>query len=346
MKKFLISVLLVLLIGTSCTPIQKDFDEDSENEAIDNVEGTKKEETDKDDVSIDSPNKEAAANGNTPLNNGDNSDTPGKDNDGKQNAETDKQEPDDKSKVDNQSPRIAAEFSDDRWIIKPSYSFDSLETFGMSGYSIYTKNGNYGILDMSANGIGTGDYSKLFYCPSHGLSCPDILDTPIKMREDLYLAPDCGYEYSRESEVVYVFDPTRDKVYATGYSDGIFKIMDITDTEFFKSKERHTVVLYDCDADIMMYEGIGMPDINAIFTSEAKPMHYGVIDSDMDYVIACIYDEVRDGNDCYIVKKDGKYGYRAISGREYYPCAFEYANTAYKGAAWVKYGGLWGTVRF
>lgn len=259
------------------------------------------------------------------------------------NEDIDKNE--DEQKVEDEA-QICHEFPNDRWIIRPAYGFDTLETFGKTGYSIYTLDGKYGIVDMSANGIGTGDYSRLFYCPSHGLSCPDIRDASIEMREDLYLAPDCGYEYNPETRVVYVFDPTRDRVYATGYSDGIFRIMDITETEFFTTNERYTVVLYDCDADLLMYEGIGMPDIETVFAMENKEMHYGVIDTDMDYVIACIYDEILDGNDCYIVKKDGKYGYRALGGREYYPCVFESAQTAYKGAAWVKYGGLWGTVRF
>lgn len=245
----------------------------------------------------------------------------------------------DKSKID-------GSLSASSWIISPSYTFDSLETFGMTGYSIYKKNGKTGIIDMNASGIGTGDYSALYYCDEHGLSCPDILDTPIKMRDDLYLSPDCGYRENEKDKITYVFDNTRDRIYAAGYSDGVFRLADITDTGFFDKNSDHIVVLYNCDSDLMMYEGIGMKSLEDVFRAENIVMRYGVIDGDMDYVIACVYEEIRDGNDCYIVKKDGKYGYRALNGRQYYPCVFDYANTAYKGAAWVKYGGKWGTVRF
>ncbi len=251
-------------------------------------------------------------------------------------------------KVDNS--KIDGTLSAQSWIIPPSYVFDSLETFGLTGYSIYRKDEKYGILDMGAAGIGTGDYTNLFYCPEHGLSCPDISDTPIKLRDDLYLAPDCGYgseiKNAKQNEITYVFDNTRDRIYAAGYSGGIFRLADITDTEFFDRSRDYIVVLYDCDADIMMYEGIGMTSLKEVFSLENKEMCYGVIDGDMDYVVACVYEEVRYGNDCYIVKQSGKYGYRAVTGRQYYPCVFEEANTAYKGAAWVKYEGRWGTVRF
>ena len=96
----------------------------------------------------------------------------------------------------------------------------------------------------------------------------------------------------------------------------------------------------------MMYADCGMRDLEEVYRGENREMLYGVLDKDLDLVIAFLYEDIRDANDCYLVKKDGKYGYRALSGREYYPCVFEDANTCFRGQAWVKYGGKWGTVRF
>ncbi len=236
--------------------------------------------------------------------------------------------------------------SADRWKIKPNYVYDFIETFGKTKYSIYKQGDTYGVMDIDGYYIGEETYSELVYCPTHGLSSKDVTGEPVVLCEDLEISPDCGYRKSAGSEVIYVFDSTRDRVYATGYSDGAFKIADITDTEFFTQNDRYTVVLYDCDADIMMYEGIGMNSLSEVFKAENLEMRYGVIDLDMDYIVACIYDEVLDGNDCYIVKKDGKYGYLGLTGKEYYPCVFEKANTAYDGRAWVKLYGKWGTVKF
>lgn len=235
---------------------------------------------------------------------------------------------------------------EDRWVIRPSYVYDSLETFGMSGYSIYRIGENYGILDMNASGIGTGDYSYLFYCPTHGLSCPDILEVPIEMREDLLLSPDCGYRPDPSAGITYVYDNTRDRVYAAATEDGKLRIVDITDTEYFENTPGFTAVLYDCDADIMMYEDCGMTAISEVFEAENTKMYYGVVRNDFEMILPFIYDSVEDGNDCYLLCKGGKYGYASVKGRELYPCVFEDACTAYKGKAWVKYGGKWGTIRF
>ncbi len=257
--------------------------------------------------------------------------------------------PDDQNRIDEEAfekEESAEVISADRWKIKPNYTYDFIETFGNSQYSIYKQGDAYGVMDIDGYYIGEKTYSELIYCSTHGLSSKDVKDTPEKLSEDLAVSPDCGYRKDETSDAIYVFDSTRDRVYVAGYKDGVFRIADITDTEFFAQNERYIVVLYDCDADIMMYEGIGMNSLSEVFKAENTEMHYGVIDTDMDYVIACIYDEVRDGNDCYIVKQNGKYGYRAISGKEYYPCVFDAANTAYGGRAWVKFDGKWGTIKF
>lgn len=350
--KAILTVILSALVLSACTLFASVSDSDKEINSVQNSE-----KVENSDVNAEKSESKNAENAEKNTENDQN----WEENTSKNNENISKNNEKDTEKAENISEKKEAEIpprekpdtskidgtlSGASWIISPSYVFDSIETFGMTGYSIYKKDGKTGILDMNASGIGTGDYSALYYCPEHGLSCPDISDTPIKMRDDLYLSPDCGYRTGSKDKLTYVFDNTRDRVYAAGYSDGIFRLADITDTEFFDRSCDHIVVLYNCDSDLMMYEGIGMTSLEDVFRAENKQMRYGVIDGDMDYVIACIYEEVRDGNDCYIVKQDGKYGYRALNGRQYYPCVFEYANTAYKGAAWVKYGGKWGTVRF
>ncbi len=231
-----------------------------------------------------------------------------------------------------------------QWIIPPTIDYDILETFGKTGYSVCKKWDNYGIIDMSGKPYGTGAYTNLFYCTEHGLSSPDVTE-PTAVTDDLVISPDCGYKVKDDGNI-YVFDNTRNKVYLTGYSDGKFRIADITDTEFFKTNSSYIAVLYDCDADLMMYEGIGMESLSEIFKAENRNMHYGVVNNEFYTLVEFAYDSVREGNDCFIVKKSGKYGYRGLSGQYYYECIFEEANTAYLGAAWVKYGGKWGTVRF
>lgn len=232
-----------------------------------------------------------------------------------------------------------------KWIIPPQVDYDYIETFGMTGYSMCGKWGSHGVIDMSGKPYGTGDYSKLFYCPEHGLSSPDVKDVTV-LSPDLSISPDCGFGTSAKSNNIYVYDDSRSRVYLTGYSDGVFRIADITDTEFFKSNQYYIAVLYNCDADLLMYVDAGMESLEDIFRAENTEMKYGVVSSGLDELVVFDYSEVREGNDCFIVKKDGKYGYVGTYGNVYYPCVFEQANTAYKGAAWVKYNGKWGTVRF
>ncbi len=231
-----------------------------------------------------------------------------------------------------------------RWIISPTIDYEFIETFGKTGYSICKKWNNYGILDINCKAYGTGAYTKLFYCPEHGLSSPDVNKSQ-KLADDLVLVPDCGYR-TQDNGNIYVYDNSRNRVYLTGYSDGEFKIADITDTEFFKTNASYIAALYNCDADLMMYDGIGMESLGEIFKAENINMHYGVVNNEFYTLVEFAYDEIRDGNDCYIVKQNGKYGYRGITGQYYYECIFEEANTAYLGAAWVKYNGKWGTVAF
>lgn len=231
-----------------------------------------------------------------------------------------------------------------KWMIAPTVDYDILYTFGKTGYSICKKWDNYGIIDMSGKPYGTGAYTKLFYCTEHGLSSPDVKE-PTSISDDLVISPDCGFK-AKDEKNIYVFDNTRNKVYLTGYSEGRFKIADITETEFFKTNASYIAVLYDCDADLMMYEGIGMESLEEIFRAENRKMHYGVVNNEFYTLVEFAYDSIRDGNDCYIVEKSGKYGYRGLSGQYYYECIFEEANTAYLGTAWVKYGGKWGTVIF
>lgn len=232
-----------------------------------------------------------------------------------------------------------------KWIIPPQIDYDYIETFGMTGYSMCGKWGSHGIIDMSGKPYGEGNYSKLFYCPEHGLSSPDVKDVTA-ISSDLSISPDCGFGTFAKSNNIYVYDNSRSKVYLTGFSDGVFRIADITDTEFFKSNEYYIAVLYNCDADLLMYEDAGMDNLEDIFRAENTQMRYGVVSSEFQELVEFSYNSVREGNDCFIVQKDGKYGYVGTYGHIYYPCVFEQANTAYKGAAWVKYNGKWGTVRF
>lgn len=256
---------------------------------------------------------------------------------------------DSKSQLSEQPPKSITASSEvgltvPQWIIQPTIDYDILETFGMTGYSICRKWNSYGIIDINGKPYGTGDYTKLFYCSEHGLSSPDV-KAPTSVADDLVISPDCGYKVKNDNNI-YVFDNTRNKVYLTGYSDEKFRIADITDTEFFKTNSSYIAVLYDCDADLMMYEGIGMESLSEIFKAENRKMHYGVVNNEFYTLVEFVYDSVREGNDCFIVEKNGKYGYRGLSGQYYYECIFEEANTAYFGAAWVKYGGKWGTVSF
>lgn len=232
-----------------------------------------------------------------------------------------------------------------KWILNPIYEYDSLETFGKTGYSIYKIGENAGIVNIDGQKIGNGNYSELFYCPQHGLSSADV-DSSVQLADDLTVMPDCGYKKSEIGGNIYVYDITRSKIYLTGYSEGKFRIADITETDYFKSNELYTAVLYNCDTDIMMYENTEMQSVSEIFSAESVEMKYGVINKNLEHIIGFVYDEICDGNDCFIVKQNGKYGYRGKDGQTYYPCIFEYANTAYKGAAWVKYNGKWGTVGF
>lgn len=231
-----------------------------------------------------------------------------------------------------------------KWMIAPTVDYDILYTFGKTGYSICKKWNNYGIIDMSGKPYGTGAYTKLFYCTEHGLSSPDVTE-PTTVSDDLVISPDCGFK-EKDEKNIYVFDNTRNRVYLTGYSGGKFKIADITETEFFKTNASYIAVLYDCDADLMMYEGIGMESLEEIFRAENRKMHYGVVNNEFYTLVEFAYDSIRDGNDCYIVEKGDKYGYRGLSGQYYYECIFEEANTAYLGTAWVKYGDKWGTIIF
>lgn len=239
----------------------------------------------------------------------------------------------------------ASSNAEPKWIIAPTIDYDTVETFGKTGYSICSKWNTYGIIDMNGQAYGTGDYTKLFHCPEHGLSSPDVTQS-VKLADNLSVAPDCGYDAIEQKATVYVYDDSRSKVYVTGYSNGVFRIADITETDFFKSNERYIAVLYNCDADLMMYEGAGMESLADIFKAENRDMKYGVISNNMEHLIGFVYDEIRDGNDCYIVKQNGLYGYRGTVGQYYYPCIFTEANTAYLGAAWVKYNGLWGVLAF
>ncbi len=232
-----------------------------------------------------------------------------------------------------------------KWILNPNYEYDSLETFGKTGYSIYKIGENAGIVNIDGQKIGNGNYSELFYCSQHGLSSTDV-DSSVQLADDLTIMPDCGYKKSENGGNIYVYDITRSKIYLTGYSEGKFRIADITETDYFKSNELYTAVLYNCDTDIMMYENTEMQSVSEIFSAESVEMKYGVINKNFEHIIGFVYDEISDGNDCFIVKQNGKYGYRGKDGQTYYPCIYEYANTAYKGAAWVKYNGKWGTVGF
>ena len=232
-----------------------------------------------------------------------------------------------------------------KWVISPKIDYDFLETFGMTGYSICKKWDNYGIVDMSGKPYGTGAYTKLYFCPEHGLSSPDV-KKKTEIAPDLFIMPDCGYEALKINENIYVYDDSRSRLYLTGYSDGRFRIADITDTEFFRTNSNYIAVLYNCDADLMMYEGAGMENLGEIFAAENRKMKYGVVNNEFHTVIEFAYDEIYHGNDCYIVGQNKKYGYRGLSGQYYYECIFEKANTAYLGTAWVKYGGKWGTVAF
>ena len=232
-----------------------------------------------------------------------------------------------------------------KWIISPVVDYDYVETFGMTGYSMCAKFGSHGIIDMNGKPYGTGAYSRLFYCPEHGLSTPDVQEVTA-LSSDLSISPDCGLVSSGKPNNIYVYDNSRDRVYLTGYSEGVFRIADITDTEFFKSNQYYIAVLYNCDADLLMYVDANMDSLEDIFRAENMQMNYGVVSNNFYELVEFKYSEVREGNDCFIVKENEKYGYVGAEGKIYYPCIFEQANTAYKGAAWVKYGGKWGTVGF
>lgn len=232
-----------------------------------------------------------------------------------------------------------------KWVVSPKIDYDIIETFGMTGYSICRKWDNYGIIDMNGKPFGTGAYTKLYFCPEHGLSSPDVTKKT-KLAEDLFIVPDCGLEDLESDRNIYVFDDSRNRVYLTGYTDGRFKIADITETEYFKTNSNYIAVLYNCDTDLMMYEDAGMESLSDIFTAENRKMKYGVVNNEFITVVEFAYDEIRPGNDCYIVKQNGKYGYRGLSGQYYYECIFEEANTAYLGTAWVRYNGKWGTAAF
>lgn len=240
---------------------------------------------------------------------------------------------------------IVTGLTEPQWIISPILDYDILETFGNGSYSIVRKWDNYGIVDINCNAYGTGAYTKLFHCPEHGLSSPDVTEA-VKLADDLTIVPDCGFKALESDRNIYVYDDSRGRLYLTGYSDGQFKIADMTETEFFKTNSNYIAVLYNCDTDIMMYDGIGMESLGEIFKAENIKMNYGVVNNEFVTLIEFRYDEIKYGNDCYIVKEDGKYGYRGFSGQYYYECIFEEANTAYLGAAWVKYDGKWGTVEF
>ncbi|MBR5307466.1 MAG: PASTA domain-containing protein [Clostridia bacterium] len=231
-----------------------------------------------------------------------------------------------------------------RWLSSPRLSYDEVYTFGMTGYSVYRKGDSYGVIDLDGRNVGEGTYTNLFYCPEHGLSSSDVTQVT-EISDGLSVSPDCGYRAGSDGNI-YVYDNLRARVYLTGMSDGKFRIVDITDTEFFKSNEHYIAVLYNCDADLMMYEDAGMSSLAEIFEGENREMKYGVISSRLEHIVSFVYDSVVYGNDCYIVEQNGKFGYRGTSGQHYYPCVFQKANTAYKGAAWVKYGGKWGTVAF
>ena len=231
-----------------------------------------------------------------------------------------------------------------RWIQGPRHTYDDVYTFGMTGFSVYRKGDTCGIIDLDGKNVGEGTYTRLFYCPEHGLSSPDVSEVT-SVTDELSVSPDCGYK-SEEGGSIYVYDNLRARVYLTGMSDGKFRIVDITDTEFFKTNEHYIAVLYNCDADLMMYEDAGMSSLAEIFEGENREMKYGVVSSRLEHIVSFVYDSVVYGNDCYIVEQNGKFGYRGTSGQHYYPCVFQKANTAYKGAAWVKYNGKWGTVAF
>ena len=232
-----------------------------------------------------------------------------------------------------------------KWLRGASSEYSALDTFNNTGYSIYNVAGTYGIVDMNGNGVGTGNYTKIDYCPAHGVVCPDVAEST-QIAEDLTLAPACGCDIDSYYGTVYVYDNTRSKIYMTGYANGEFRITDITDTDIVKNTAQFPSVLYNCDADLMMYDQSGIESLQEVFTAENREMAYGVVNNKMEIVVGYIYQDIEYANDCYIVKKNGKYGYRGTAGQHYYPCIFEDANTAYLGAAWVKYNGKWGTVAF
>ncbi|MBR3994742.1 MAG: WG repeat-containing protein [Clostridia bacterium] len=263
--------------------------------------------------------------------------------------ETTSQALDDKEITDNGVPetnisQAGIKYTAPSWIISPRNTHEEIFTFAKTGYSICEKNGVYSVIDMNGR-VVVGGYGDLFYCPEHGLSSKEVSEKK-QLTEDITLSADCGYRTADVSRNIYVYDDSRSRVYLTGYSEGTFRIADITDTDFFKSNGQYIAVLYNCDADILMYDGIGMKSLEEIFSAEHTEMKYGVVDSNLVTITEFVYDEISDGNDCYIVKQDEKHGYIGTDGRIYYPCIFEEANTAYKGAAWVKYNGKWGTVAF
>ncbi len=231
------------------------------------------------------------------------------------------------------------------WTKTPVLVCDTLETFGKTEYSICGKNGIFTVVDMNGKSVSEKDFRSLIYCPEHGLSSADVTES-IKLNDGITVNPDCGYRESSKDKNIYVYDDSRHRVYLTGFSDGEFRIIDITDTEFFKSNTVYTAALYNCDADLLMYDGIGMENLEDVFRAENTEMLFGVVTNDFRTVIDFEYTEISDGNDCYIVKKNGKYGYRGLLGQYYYDCIFDEANTAFKGVSWVKYGGKWGTVVF
>ena len=263
--------------------------------------------------------------------------------------ETTPKVPDNQEITDNDIPetnivQTGIKYTAPSWVISPRNTYEEIFTFGKTGYSICEKNGVYSVIDMNGKVIAEG-YKDLFYCPEHGLSSNEVSEKK-QITQELSLSPDCGYRTADLSKSIYVYDDSRSRVYLTGYSEGTFRIADITDTDFFKGGEQYVAVLYNCDADLLMYDGIGMKSLAEIFRAEHTEMKYGVVDSNLVEIIEFTYDEISDGNDCYIVKQDEKYGYIGTEGRIYYPCIFEAANTAYKGAAWVKHNGKWGTVSF
>jgi len=231
------------------------------------------------------------------------------------------------------------------YIKQPYLVRDSIYTFAMTGYSISVSDGKYGIVDIWGNAVGAQSYSKLTYCPNHGLTSPDIAEKTA-LADDLFIAPDCDCGTFETNNTVYVYDNTRERVYSAEISNGRLSIIDITDSDTFGENERYIVIKYSSDADLMMYLGENMESVETIFKAENVPMKYGVITKDLEYITDFTYDSITYGNDCYIVEKDGLFGYVGVDGKLYYSCRFTKANTAYLGAAWVKENGKWGIIGF